>query len=81
MKSFTVLFMVHLQFEFTHQNSNVKDTCTQWRLAPDHCYFKIIGDDDVMNIIRQDFKTFNWELTFYQAADGPLKNNDIDGRY
>jgi hypothetical protein len=34
-----------------------------------------------MNIIRQDFETFNWGLTFYQAADGPFKNNDIDGRY
>jgi hypothetical protein len=37
------------------------------------------GYDDTMNIIRQDFETFNWELTFYQAADGPFKNNDIDG--
>lgn len=40
-----------------------------------------LGDDDAMNIIRQDFETFNWGLTFYQAADGPFKNNDIDGRY
>jgi hypothetical protein len=31
-------------------------------------------------IIRHDFETFNWELTFYQAADGPFKKNDIDGQ-
>jgi len=38
-------------------------------------------DDDAMNIIRQDFETFNWEFPFYQAADGAFKNNGIDGRY
>lgn len=58
----------------------VKEIIDRW-LAPDHRYFKIIGDDDAVYIIRQDFETFNWELTFYQAADGPFKNNDIDGRY
>jgi len=58
----------------------VKEIIDRW-LAPDHRYFKIIGDDDAVYIIRQDFETFNWELTLYQAADGPFKNNDIDGRY
>ena len=39
------------------------------------------GDDNTVYIIRQDFETFNWKLIFYQAADGPFKSNDIDGRY
>ena len=44
-------------------------------------YFKIIRDDNAVYIIRHDFETFNWELTFYQTADGPFRNNDIDGKY
>jgi hypothetical protein len=37
-------------------------------LAPDHRYFKILGDDDATYIIRHDTISSDWELVFYQAA-------------
>jgi hypothetical protein len=56
----------------------VREIIDRW-LAPDHRYYKIIGDDDAVYIIRHDYETLKWELTFYQAADGPFKNNDNAG--
>jgi len=38
-------------------------------LGPDHRYFKILGDDRAVYIIRHDIEASNWELTFYQAAE------------
>lgn len=43
----------------------VKKVLDRW-LAPDHRYFKILGDDDATYIIRQDSSTGEWVLTFYQ---------------
>ena len=37
-------------------------------LAPDHRYFKILGDDEATYIIRHGSATGQWELVFYQAA-------------
>jgi len=36
-------------------------------LAPDHRYFKLIGDDGGRYIIRHDNTQDLWELTFYKA--------------
>ena len=38
-------------------------------LAPDHRYFKLLGDDRATYIIRHDSVSGLWELVFYQAAD------------
>ena len=38
-------------------------------LAPDHRYFKLLGDDRAIYIIRHDTVSGLWELVFYQAAD------------
>lgn len=35
-------------------------------LAPDHRYFKCLGDDGAVYIIRHDQNTWTWELTFFQ---------------
>ena len=43
----------------------VEHLIDQW-LAPDHRYFKFIGDDCATYIIRQDMVSRQWELTFYQ---------------
>ncbi len=40
----------------------------QW-LAPDHRYFKILGDDDAIYIIRHDAEKGYWELIFYNLVD------------
>ena len=35
-------------------------------LAPDHRYFKCLGDDGAVYIIRHDQNTWTWELIFFQ---------------
>ena len=37
------------------------------RLSPDHRYFKFIGDDGSLYIIRHDTESWQWELTFFKA--------------
>ncbi len=48
------------------QKVEVRRILDQW-LAPDHRYFKFLGDDDATYIIRHDTVSWQWELTFYQA--------------
>lgn len=36
-------------------------------LAPDHRYFKLIGDDGGLYIIRHDPHQDIWQLTYFQA--------------
>ena len=45
----------------------VQKVLDRW-LDPDHRYFKVLGDDDGVYIIRHDTHSGEWELTFYQAA-------------
>lgn len=45
----------------------VKEIQDQW-IGTDHRYFKVVGDDDAVYIIRQDTVSCDWELTFYQQA-------------
>ena len=47
----------------------VKRVLDRW-LAPDHRYFKVLGDDDATYIIRHDTATWQWELVFYKAVEG-----------
>ena len=35
-------------------------------LSPDYRYFKVLGDDKSIYILRHDYHTHQWELTFYQ---------------
>jgi hypothetical protein len=49
----------------------VKKILDRW-LAPDHRYFKIIGEDEALYIIRHDQKTWKWELTFYRITQQPF---------
>ena len=34
-------------------------------LSPDHRYFKCLGDDEAIYILRHDVVTDSWELTLY----------------
>lgn len=38
-------------------------------LAPDHRYFKFLGSDDGVYIIRHDTGGCFWELTFFQESN------------
>jgi hypothetical protein len=46
----------------------VKEIQDQW-IGMDHRYFKVIGDDDATYIIRQDMISYDWELTYFRAAE------------
>jgi hypothetical protein len=48
-----------------NQRIEVQKVLDRW-LAPDHRYFKILGDDHATYIIRHDSVTGEWVLTFYQ---------------
>lgn len=45
----------------------VKQILDRW-LAPDHRYFKILGADDAVYIIRHESASWQWELTFFRQA-------------
>ena len=44
----------------------VKQVVDRW-LAPDHRYFKILGDDLDVYILRHDPNSWVWELFFFEA--------------
>ncbi|MEE4354955.1 MAG: hypothetical protein V2I97_00695 [Desulfococcaceae bacterium] len=46
----------------------VSEVIDRW-LAPAHRYFKIIGDDKGLYIVRHDSVNFEWELTFYKCCE------------
>jgi len=45
----------------------IKQVIDRW-LDPDFRYFKLLGDDEGIYIIRHDMNTWDWELTFYREA-------------
>ena len=49
----------------------VRKIIDRW-LAPDHRYFKVIGHDNAIYIIRHDQLKWQWELTFFSEMGGPL---------
>ena len=46
----------------------VKEILDRW-ISPDHRYFKLLGDDKALYILRQETATMEWELTYYKRAD------------
>ena len=49
----------------------VREIQDRW-MAPDHRYFKLVGDDDSVYIIRHDMEALDWELIFYRKSGIPL---------
>jgi hypothetical protein len=54
--------------QFESNVVEVKEIMDRW-LAPDHRYFKLMGDDGATYIIRQDLESFEWVLTYYKKED------------
>ena len=50
-----------------HNKIEAIQVLDRW-LAPDHRYFKILGDDEATYIIRHDSVSGQWELVLYRAA-------------
>ena len=57
------------QICFGSQTVKVEKIMDRW-MGPDHRYFKVLGDDNGIYIIRHDMVQWQWELTFYQASPG-----------
>ena len=51
----------------------VKDVEDQW-IGQDHRYFKVLGDDDAVYIIRQNTVSHDWELTYFRSAEYDPEN-------
>ncbi len=49
----------------------VQDVLDRW-MAPDHRYFKVLGHDTAVYILRHDAISWDWDLTFYQQAGTPI---------
>jgi len=45
----------------------VKDILDRW-LAPGHRYFKVLGNDGAVYILRHDTVSWSWDLTYYKGA-------------
>ena len=52
----------------------IKKVMDRW-MAPDHRYFKVVGGDGAVYILRHDAQSWGWELTFYQKQDAPLNRD------
>ena len=46
----------------------IQEVQDRW-LAPNHRYFKVLGDDKAVYILRHDSKSWDWDLTFYKHAE------------
>ncbi len=52
----------------------VREILDCW-LTPDHRYFKILGDDNSIYILRHDAGSWDWDMTFYKQAEPTICNN------
>lgn len=48
-----------------HRSVEAVRVLDRW-LSPDHRYFKILGDDGGVYIVRHDERLCRWELTFFR---------------
>lgn len=53
-----------LRLWFDDRAVEVSEILDRW-IAPDHRYFKMLGDDGCTYIIRHDTRTERWELTMF----------------
>lgn len=54
------------RFTIGTRRIDVLEVIDQW-LAPDHRYFKVMGDDGGLYILRHDVISGLWELTLFDA--------------
>lgn len=44
----------------------IAEVLDRW-LAPDHRYFKVLGEDGATYLVRHDVETWKWELIVYES--------------
>ncbi len=57
-------------FSLGDRRIGVRDLLDRW-LGEDHAYFKLVGDDGILYIIRQDRNADAWELILMEAPAEP----------
>lgn len=55
------------RFFLKDRQIEVSKIVDRW-LGPDHRYFKILGDDGAIYILRHDIATEQWELILYDRT-------------
>ena len=55
-----------LRFHIGTRTIEVVEVIDRW-LSPDHRYFKVLGDDAGVYILRYDTSSNLWELTLFDA--------------
>ncbi len=56
------------RFRLGAKKVEVQQILDRW-MAPDHRYFKVLGDDNAVYILRHDAESWDWDLTFFKQAD------------
>lgn len=54
---------------FSQRRIRIIQVLDRW-LSTDHRYFKVLGDDDGIYIIRHDMIDWRWELHYFEQKDG-----------
>jgi hypothetical protein len=55
-----------LRFHIGTRTIEVVEVIDRW-LSPEHRYFKVLGDDEGVYILRYDTSSDLWELTLFDA--------------
>jgi hypothetical protein len=50
----------------------VREIIDRW-YGEDHAYFKLVGEDRAVYLIRQDRTSDTWELIFMESVPGPSR--------
>lgn len=65
-------------FRIGSNNIEVIEILDRW-LAPDHRYFKILGTDYSIYILRHDVQEWTWDLTYFSKLSTPCHMDDPIG--
>lgn len=58
------------RFFLGERRVEVAEVLDRW-LAPDHRYFKVLGGDGALWILRQEVASGAWTVTLFEAAGHP----------
>ena len=58
---------------FGERPVEVVEVVDRW-LAPDHRYFKVLGDDAATYLIRHEVRDDTWELIMYESGNAQPPN-------
>lgn len=56
------------RLRFGRRTIEIRKVLDRW-LAPEHRYFKLMGADDAVYIVRHEESAGTWELTFFTEPD------------